>query len=53
MLIRTRHRHDVQADKQSLEWQLLRELLPEALDPLLREELIYLDALPNWAKAPP
>lgn len=46
-----RYRDPVQADQQSAEWQLLRRLLPEALDPILREELIYLDALPAWAKA--
>lgn len=45
-----RHRGEVQADEQSPEWQLLRRLLPEALDPVLREELAYLDALPNWAR---
>lgn len=44
-----RHRDDAQADLQSPEWQLLRRLLPEALDPVLREELSYLDALPVWA----
>lgn len=39
-----------QADESSSEWQLLRHLLPEALDPVLREELAYLDALPDWAR---
>lgn len=38
-----------QKDESSPEWQLLRQLLPEALDPLFRDELIYLDALPSWA----
>ena len=45
-----RHRDSVQADEESAEWQLLRQLLPEALNPVLREELIYLDALPDWAR---
>lgn len=40
-----------QKDESSSEWQLLKSLLPEALDPMLREELIYLDALPDWAIA--
>ena len=43
------YRDAAQADEQSPEWQLLRRLLPEALDPVLREELAYLDALPEWA----
>lgn len=45
-----RYRSPIQADDQSTEWQLLQHLLPEALDPVLREELVYLDALPNWAR---
>jgi Competence protein CoiA-like family len=45
----SRYRANIQADEKSPEWQLLRDLLPEALDPVLREELIYLDALPHWA----
>ena len=45
-----RHRDDNQADEHSTEWRLLRELLPESLDPVFREELTYLDALPAWAK---
>lgn len=45
-----RHRDSVQADEESAEWHLLRHLLPEALDPVLREELAYLDALPDWAR---
>jgi hypothetical protein len=49
----SRYRNQVQADEQSEEWQLLRRLLPEALDPVLREELIYLDAMPKWAAIPP
>jgi hypothetical protein len=39
-----------QVDESSQEWKLLKELLPEALDPVIREELIYYDALPKWAK---
>ncbi|WP_186395010.1 hypothetical protein [Stappia sp. TSB10GB4] len=45
-----RHRNSMQADEESAEWQQLRRLLPEALDPVLRAELIYLDALPDWAR---
>ena len=45
-----RHRDNDQANEDSPEWCLLRQLLPEALDPVLREELIYLDALPAWAR---
>lgn len=39
-----------QVDESSEEWALLKFLLPEALDPVIRAELIYLDALPDWAK---
>jgi hypothetical protein len=39
-----------QVDESSQEWALLKSLLPEALDPVIRAELIYLDALPDWAK---
>ncbi|MCI5196645.1 MAG: hypothetical protein D3919_10550 [Candidatus Electrothrix sp. AW5] len=39
-----------QVDESSQEWKLLKKLLPEALDPVIREELIYYDALPDWAK---
>lgn len=39
-----------QADEHSPEWQLLRKLLPEALDLEVRDQLEYLDALPSWAK---
>lgn len=46
-----RHRTESQAGQQSKEWRLLRELLPEALDPVVRAEMRYLDALPNWAKS--
>ena len=41
---------DPQADEESMEWRLLRELLPEAMNPVVREELIYLDSLPDWAQ---
>ena len=44
-----RHQSEEQADERSPEWSLLRQLLPEALDPLVRDELRYLDALPAWA----
>ncbi len=44
-----RYRGEIQANEQTPEWQLLRQLLPEALDHVLREELTYLDALPEWA----
>lgn len=46
-----RHRNEKQADEQSREWRHLRELLPEALDPVLRAELTYLEAMPAWAIA--
>ena len=38
-----------QVGEQSREWQLLRELLPEALDPVIRAELAFYDVLPRWA----
>lgn len=38
-----------QVDEKSQEWKLLRELLPEALDPVIRAELAFYDALPRWA----
>jgi len=44
-----RYRSKAQADERSQEWSMLRHLLPEALDPIVREELKYLDALPVWA----
>jgi hypothetical protein len=45
-----RHSADHQEDEQSsAEWRLLRHLLPEALDPVIRDELKYLDVLPGWA----
>lgn len=31
------------------EWEIMRLLVPEVFDPLVREELIYLTALPAWA----
>jgi hypothetical protein len=31
------------------EWAIMRLLVPEVFDPLVREELIYLRALPAWA----
>lgn len=39
----------VQADEKSPEWRLLRELLPEALDPFDRKWLDDAGALPAWA----
>lgn len=44
-----RHSDKIQITEQSPEWSLLQHLLPEALDPLIREELKHLDALPGWA----
>lgn len=38
-----------QVDEYSAEWQLLRDLLPEALDPVRRAELDFYEALPEWA----
>lgn len=38
-----------QVDEHSAEWRLLRDLLPEALDPVMRAELEFYDALPKWA----
>ncbi|WP_299831957.1 hypothetical protein [uncultured Roseobacter sp.] len=38
-----------QVDELSPEWILLRELLPEALDPFIRQRLIDSDVLPCWA----
>lgn len=43
--------HIQQARERSPEWVLLRELLPEALDPFTRQRLIDGNALPSWAKA--
>jgi len=45
-----RYRADNQSGPNSAEWQLLRYLLPEALDPVARDELDYLDALPKWVR---
>ena len=47
-----RYSENDQVSEHSLEWRLLHELLPEALDPVWRAELIYLDALPKWAIPP-
>ncbi|CCV05889.1 conserved hypothetical protein [Mesorhizobium metallidurans STM 2683] len=45
-----RHSAEQQVDEQSsAEWRLLKHLLPEARDPVVRDELKYLDALPEWA----
>lgn len=44
--------HFEQVDEQSPEWRLLRELLPEALDPFIRQQLIDAGALPRWASKP-
>lgn len=45
-----RHSAYHQEDEQSsAEWRLLRHLLPEALDPVIRDELTYLNVLPGWA----
>lgn len=44
-----RHKDAPQCESASPEVRLLTQLLPEALDNLLREELIYLEALPSWA----
>ena len=37
-----------QVSEDSQEWQLLRELLPEALDPFIRQRLKDVGALPAW-----
>ncbi|MDP4034049.1 MAG: hypothetical protein Q8P60_14575 [Pseudorhodobacter sp.] len=44
-----RHGHVEQVGEQSAEWRLLRELLPEALDPFVRQRLKDAGALPAWA----
>ncbi|ACL02882.1 hypothetical protein Dalk_1179 [Desulfatibacillum aliphaticivorans] len=38
-----------QATEESAEWKALKVLIPEVLDPLFRQELIYYGELPNWA----
>ena len=38
-----------QVGEKSQEWLLLREVFPEALDPVIRAELDFYDALPKWA----
>jgi hypothetical protein len=40
-----------QVDEDSAEWRLLRKLFPEILDPLVRSQLSFHDALPDWASA--
>lgn len=42
--------HIEQVSAASPEWRLLRELLPEALDPFARQRLVEAGALPDWAK---
>lgn len=42
--------HIEQVSEASPEWRLLRELLPEALDPFTRQRLVEAGALPAWAK---
>lgn len=39
-----------QVGEDSPEWRRLRELLPEALNPMVRDQLAYLDELPEWAR---
>lgn len=41
--------HVEQVNEDSPEWRLLRELLPEALDPFVRQRLRDVGALPVWA----
>jgi len=41
--------HIEQVNEASPEWRLLRELLPEALDPFTRQRLIDAGSLPAWA----
>lgn len=45
-----RHQRDHQVDDQSPEWLMLKQLFPEALDPVIRDELRHLEALPKWAR---
>lgn len=40
-----------QVDERSAEWKLLRELLPEALDPFIRQQLADAEELPSWASS--
>lgn len=35
--------------EQEPEWELVRALLPEIFNPVVRDELLYLSALPRWA----
>jgi hypothetical protein len=34
------------------EWDIMRYLVPEVFDAVIRDELIYLDVLPTWAVSP-
>jgi hypothetical protein len=34
------------------EWEIMRYLVPEVFDARIRDELIYLDALPAWSVSP-
>jgi hypothetical protein len=34
------------------EWDIVRYLVPEVFNPLIRDELVYLDVLPFWAVSP-
>jgi hypothetical protein len=34
------------------EWDIMRHLVPEVFDPHIRDELVYLNALPVWAVSP-
>ncbi len=36
--------------QQSWQWKACRRLVPEIFDPIVREELNYYNALPDWAK---
>ncbi len=44
-----RYKSENQVSENSEIWTLLRNLIPESLDPILRVEWQYLDALPEWA----
>lgn len=44
-----RHGRVEQVGERSPEWRLLRDLLPEALDPFTRKQLAEAKMLPNWA----
>ena len=34
------------------EWDIMRHLIPEIFDPIVRNELLYLSSLPEWASEP-